>query len=459
MAETLHDLVQRRLHRGECRQLLDERVAAGDGLLAEHRIAVVVEHWPAHDIAVVVAERLLQLDREGMGEELDDGLARRQVDGEVVPLRGRDLGDAPFHQRLAGGDELDDRRAAGCEIGLDRANEARALHGGQQVPEETLLRALEGAHCSRLGIAVQRRLVVDDAGRLQRFLDVLVDDLEGAGIGVVDAPLFRRQGVFENLDLDTVIGERAGLVETEGLQVPRDHLHRGDAARLHRRDEIGAGLEGRVAGGPQAEPSGVGEAGDGGGPGCRDIGYAGVGQRVLEPQAGAALLGRLDLAAIALGAGGVRHRVCLVEHDHPVEGVAVVLLHAAGQPFHDLVEPGLLALASRRAQRRVGREQDAFGNGNVRALAEVGDGKHVVLASAERGPVAARVLEQLVGLREPEGTGPAAEPVVEHDGGDLPSLPRTGAVAQHPAAAEADRGRQHLAVGGDGPGIVRIGVV
>ena len=117
---------------------------------------------------------------------------------------------------------------AGCEVGLDRADQARALHGGQQVTEEALLRALEGAHCSRLGVAVQRRLVVDDAGRLERLLDVLVNDLEGAGVRIVDAPLLGTERVFENLDLDPVIGERAGLVEPERLQVPRDHLHRGD---------------------------------------------------------------------------------------------------------------------------------------------------------------------------------------------------------------------------------------
>ena len=46
-----------------------------------------------------------------------------------------------------------------------------------------------------------------------------MDDLEGAGIGVVDAPLFGRERVFEGLDLDSVIGERPGLVEAEGLEV------------------------------------------------------------------------------------------------------------------------------------------------------------------------------------------------------------------------------------------------
>ena len=43
--------------------------------------------------------------------------------------------------------------------------------------------------------------------------------------------------------------------------------------------------------------------------------------------------------------------------------------------------------------------------------------------------------------------------MVEHDGGDLAALPRPGAVAQHPAAPEAHRRRQQLAVVGDIGGI------
>ena len=161
---------------------------------------------------------------------------------------------------------------------------------------------------------------------VQRLLDVAVDDLEGAGIGVVDAPLFRRERVFEGLDLDPVIGERPGLVEAEGFQVPRDHLHRGDAAGLHGGDELDAGLEWRLAGGPEAEPAGIGEAGDGGGAGRRDIGDARVRQRVLQAQPGPPLLGRLDLAAAALRAGRIGHGMGLVEDHRAVEGVAVVLV-------------------------------------------------------------------------------------------------------------------------------------
>ena len=92
-------------------------------------------------------------------------------------------------------------------------------------------------------------------------------------------------------------------------------------------------------------------------------------------------------------------------------------------------------------------------HGDLGPLAELAQGDDVVVPPPERDPVAARVLDELVGLREPEGTPPAAQPVVEHDGGDLAALAGAGAVAQHPAAAEPDRGGQHLAVPGGGVGI------
>ena len=148
-----------------------------------------------------------------------------------------------------------------------------------------------------------------------------------------------RERVFEDVDLDPVIGQRPGLVEAERLQVPRDHFHRGDAARFHGGDELGALLERRLAGGPQSEPAGIGQSGHGGGAGGGDVGDARVGQCVLEPQPGAALLRRLGLAALGLGAGGVGHRMRLVEHHDPVEAVAVLLVERAGEPLDDLVEP------------------------------------------------------------------------------------------------------------------------
>ena len=156
--------------------------------------------------------------------------------------------------------------------------------------EEALLGAFEGRERGRLGVLVQHVLALDDAGRLQCLLDVGVDHLERIGIGVVDAPLLRRERVFEDVDLDPVVGERAGLVEAERLQIARDHLHRGDAARLHGGDEVGAFLEWRLAGGPDAEPAGIGQSRKRRCAGRGDIGDARIRQRVLETQAGAALL-------------------------------------------------------------------------------------------------------------------------------------------------------------------------
>ena len=122
MPEVLHHLVERGRHGRKRRELLDEGVAARGGLLADDRVAVLVEHRPGHDVALVVGKRLLELHRKGVREELDDGLAWREIDVDVVPFRCRDLRDAPLHQRLAGGDELDDGGAAGVDIRFDRAD-------------------------------------------------------------------------------------------------------------------------------------------------------------------------------------------------------------------------------------------------------------------------------------------------------------------------------------------------
>ena len=319
--------------------------------------------------------------------------------------------------------------------------------------EEALLGPLEGRERSGLGVPVQRVLALDDAGRLQRLLDVGVDHLEGAGIGVVDAPLLRRERMFEDVDLDPVIGQCPRLVEAEGLQVPGDHLHRGDPAGLHGGDELRSLLERRLAGGPQSEPAGVGETRHRGRAGRRDVGDPRIRQCVLQTQPGPSLLGGLGLAALGLRAGGVGHRMRLVEHHDPVEAVAVLLVERARQPFDDLLQPRGLPLAGGRAQRGVGREQDAGVERDLHPLAEVAERDDVALQSAQRGPVAARVLQQLVGLRQPERLLPAAQAVVEDDGGDLAALAAAGAVAQHPAPAEAHRLRQGLAFLGDEGGI------
>ena len=78
-----------------------KRIAGGHGFLAQDRGALGVGHGPAHEIALVVGERFLQLHREGVGQIFQARLPRRQVDGDIVPFRDGDLGDAPVQQRLA----------------------------------------------------------------------------------------------------------------------------------------------------------------------------------------------------------------------------------------------------------------------------------------------------------------------------------------------------------------------
>ncbi|MET3261383.1 hypothetical protein ABIF38_002889 [Bradyrhizobium japonicum] len=68
---------------------------------------------------------------------------------------------------------------------------------------------------------------------------------------------------------------------------------------------------------------------------------------------------------------------------------------------------------------------------------------------AERRPVALRVLEQLVGLRDPDRLAPAVQPVVENDAGGLATLAGAGPVTEHEAATEADGVRCVVAGGRD----------
>ena len=341
---------------------------------------------------------------------------------------------------------------AGLEIGLDRPDQRGAFHGGQEMAEEALLGALESRQRGGLGVLVEGGIALHDAGGFQGVFYIAVDHLEGPGIGVVDAPLLGRERMFEQLDLDPVIAERTGLVEPEGLQIAGHHLHRRDPAGLHGGDEIGALLEGRLAArisaAPQAEAPRIGQAGHGGSPGGGDIEDTGIGQGVLQTQSGTALLRGGRIAARSLGPGGVGHGVGLVEHDDAAKGMAGVFIHPVREPAHDLFEARALSLAGGRAQGCIGGEQDPGLLRNFGPLAELAQWDDVGFAAADRGPVAARVLEQLVGGGQPQRPAAAAQPVVEDDGGDLAALAAAGAVAQHPAAPETHRRGQGFAVAG-----------
>ena len=103
-----------------------------------------------------------------------------------------------------------------------------------------------------------------------------MNDREGAGIGVVDADLLGCEPMFDQLVFDAFIGERAGRIEAERLQIARQHLHRRDAAVLDRLDELGAGGKRKVLAAPETKPLGIGEVMNRGGAGGRDVDHAGV---------------------------------------------------------------------------------------------------------------------------------------------------------------------------------------
>ncbi len=73
-----------------------------------------------------------------------------------------------------------------------------------------------------------------------------------------------------------------------------------------------------------------------------------------------------------------------------------------------------------------------------RPLTEARQRRHQQPLLPERGPIALGVLDQLVGFRHPDRAAAALQPVVEQDAGDLAALTGAGAVAEKPAAAEAD---------------------
>ncbi len=194
--------------------------------------------------------------------------------------------------------------------------------------EEALLRAFEGGACRRFGLPVQRSRCAGDVGGPHRRVQVIMDDAERTGIGVVNADLLRRQLVLNKLVLDALVRERAGCVEAERLEVARQHLHGRDPTLLDRFDELGTGGERKVGAAPKAEALGISEIVDRGCARRRHIDHAGIRQRVLESQARAPLLrGRL-VTTLALAPDRILHGVALVEDDHSVE--------VRAQPFDDL---------------------------------------------------------------------------------------------------------------------------
>ena len=226
---------------------------------------------------------------------------------------------------------------ASSQIALDGGDQRGRLHRRDQMVEEALLGALEGRARGGFGLRVQRARFAGDVGRLQRGIEIVVDDAEGARIGVVDADLLVGEPMLDQLIFDALVGERARGIEAERLHVARQDFHGRDTAGLDRFDELGARGEGEILAAPEAEPLGIGEIVDGGRAGRRDIDDARVRQRVLEAKPRTSLLRGGLVAAFSLAAGGVLHGMAFVENDHPVE--------IGAQPFDDLPDPRNLLVA------------------------------------------------------------------------------------------------------------------
>ena len=283
MPKTLNDLVEGAVDGRQRGELLDQAVAAVDGVPALHGLAIAID-GPGGEIALAIGEGLEELGREAVREIVQHIFARGDVDLNVAPFFGRNLRQPSLHQRLAGRDDLNDGGMALAEVALDGRDQRRSLHGSDEVIEESLLGALESRAGGGLSLRVERAGRAGDVCGLHRGLEIIMDDGERPGIGVVYVDLFVRQLVFEQFVFDAFVGKRAGGIEPEGFHVAGEHLHGRDAARLDRFDELASRREGEVLAAPEAEPLGVGEVVDRRGP-CRgNIDDASVWQRVLKPQ-------------------------------------------------------------------------------------------------------------------------------------------------------------------------------
>ena len=168
-------------------------------------------------------------------------------------------------------------------------------------------------------LAVQRAFGAGDVGGFEGSGQVLMDDLEGARKGIVDADLLRRERMLQNIDLDAFVREGARGVEAKRFQIAGQHLHGGNAAGLDRLHKIRPCRKRKIRAAPQPKPLRIAEILHRGGAGRRDVDDAGLRQGMLKPQSGKALLGGRLLAARARASHRVRHGMGFIEQDHAVE--------------------------------------------------------------------------------------------------------------------------------------------
>src|SRR3546814_10114842 len=85
------------------------------------------------------------------------------------------------------------------DVTRDARDAARGLHCGDEMVEEALLGALERRSRRRLRLRIERAMFsARHPSRLHRGGEIVVDDLKGSGIAVVDAPLLVGQPMFRS---------------------------------------------------------------------------------------------------------------------------------------------------------------------------------------------------------------------------------------------------------------------
>src|SRR3546814_6857208 len=96
-----------------------------------------------------------------------------------------------------------------------------------------------------------------DAGGRKRLFHIPMNDRPGVRIGVEVSDLPRRQLMLEDVIFDTGVGKRERGIDTNGLQLARDKLHRGNAAVTNARGKRLA-VDKRRALAPSAKPCRIG---------------------------------------------------------------------------------------------------------------------------------------------------------------------------------------------------------
>ena len=120
------------------------------------------------------------------------------------------------------------------QIALDGGDQRGRLHRRDEMIEEALFCRFKRGPGRGLRLRVQRAGRAGDVRRPHGGVEIVMDDTEGAGIGVIDADLLVGQPMLDQLVFDALVGERARRIEAKRFEIAGQHFHRSDAASFDR---------------------------------------------------------------------------------------------------------------------------------------------------------------------------------------------------------------------------------